>query len=258
MQSIGINLEPYARRGILNLQSSRPSVYGLEMHLVHLYKLIQDLGAKAVIIDPVTSLLLAGNEGETRSLLVRMIDLLKMRGITALMTSLTSAGDWVESTDVGISSLIDTWITLDNIKAGGERNRILQIVKSRGMNHSNQLREFMLSGRGVGLKDVYLGSQGVLTGSARLAQEGRDRDAEAARRIDSERRDIALQVEEKSLQARIQEIEDQIRSIGSDRKRIARQDRERGTRLADEARLMSLSRKVSPPAIGRGLQKGRS
>jgi circadian clock protein KaiC len=258
MQSIGINLEPYARRGTLHLQSARPTVYGLEMHLVHLYKLIQDLRAKAVVIDPVTSLLLAGNAAETRSLLVRLIDLLKMRGVTALMTSLTSDGAWVESTDVGISSLIDTWITLDNIKAGGERNRILQIVKSRGMNHSNQLREFILSGQGVGLKDVYLGSQGVLTGSARLAQEGRDRDAEEARRVEVERRDIALQVEEKSLQTRIQEIEEQLQSIGNDRKRISRLDRERGARLAAEARRMSLSRRVSTPPAGRGLQKGRT
>jgi circadian clock protein KaiC len=228
------------------------------MHLVHLYKLIQDLRAKAVVIDPVTSLLLAGNAGETRSLLVRLIDLLKTKGITALMTSLTSDGSWVESTDVGISSLIDTWITLDNIKAGGERNRILQIVKSRGMNHSNQLREFILSRQGVGLKDVYLGSQGVLTGSARLAQEARDRDAEAALRVDVERQDIVLQGEEKTLQARIQEIEGQLRAIGSDRKRIARQDRERAARLVEETRRMSLSRRVSSPTAGRDLQKGRN
>jgi circadian clock protein KaiC len=258
MKSIGIDLEPYVRRGTLNLQSSRPSVYGLEMHLVHLHKLIEDMGAKAVVIDPITSLLLAGNPAETRSLLVRLIDVLKTRNITALMTSLTSDGNWIESTDVGISSLIDTWITLDNVKAGGERNRILQIVKSRGMNHSNQLREFTLSGRGVGLKDVYLGSQGVLTGSARLAQEGRDRDEEAARRIDAERRDSALQVEEKTLRARIHEIENQLRGIGSDRERLARMDREREARIADEARRMSLSRRVSTPATGRGFQKGRS
>jgi circadian clock protein KaiC len=245
MKSIGIDLEPYVRRGLLNLQSSRPSVYGLEMHLVHLYKLIEDMGAKAVVIDPITSLLLAGNPAETRSLLVRLIDLLKTRGITAVMTSLTSDGNWIESTDVGISSLIDTWITLDNIKAGGERNRILQIVKSRGMNHSNQLREFILSRRGVGLRDVYLGTQGVLTGSARLAQEGRDRDAEAARRIDAERQDLALQGEEEALRARVLEIQEKLQALESDRNRRARLDRERDARVADEVRRMSLSRRAS-------------
>jgi len=247
MNSIGIDLERWVRKGLLNLQASRPSVYGLEMHLVHLHKMIQEMGAKAVVIDPVTALLVAGNPGETRSLLVRLIDLLKTKGITAILTSLTEDGVPLESSEVGISSLIDTWITLDHTRAGGERNRVLQIVKSRGMNHSNQVREFLLSDEGLQLKDVYLGSKGVLTGSARLAQEALDRAEESRRQFDLERQEIGLQVEENVLRGQISAIQEKLRIVTGDRHRLSRLDHERETRAAEDLRKMAISRRASMP-----------
>jgi len=248
MNSIGVGLERWVRKGLLNLHSSRPNIYGLEMHLVHLHKLVETMGAKAVVIDPITALLVAGNTGETRSLLVRLIDLLKTKGITSMFTSLSEDGSPLESSEVGISSLIDTWITLDHTRTGGERNRILQIVKSRGMNHSNQVREFLLSDRGVQLKDVYLGEQGVLTGSARLTQEARDRDEEARRQLDLEREDIGLQVEENVLRGRIAAIQEKLRVVSGDRKRLSRFDQEREERAVDEIQRLAMSRRagVSP------------
>jgi len=247
MNSIGIDLERWVRKGLLNLQASRPSVYGLEMHLVHLHKMIEEMDAKAVIIDPVTALLAAGNPGETRSLLVRLIDLLKTKGITAILTSLTEDGVPLESSEVGISSLIDTWITLDHTRSGGERNRVLQIVKSRGMNHSNQVREFLLSDEGLQLEDVYLGSRGVLTGSARLAQEALDRTEESRRQYDLERQEIGLQVEENVLRGQISAIQEKLRIVTGDRHRLTRLDHEREARANEDLRRMAESRRAALP-----------
>jgi circadian clock protein KaiC len=198
-----------------------------------------------VVIDPITALLVAGNAGEARLLLVRLIDLLKTRGITTLLTSLTEDGGPQETSEAGISSLIDTWITVDHTRAGGERNRILQIVKSRGMDHSNQVREFVLSDRGIQLKDVYLGGQGVLTGSARLTQEARDREEEARRRLDLEREDIGLQVEENVLRGRIAAIQEKLRVVAGDRKRLSRYDEEREGRASEEIQRLATSRRAA-------------
>lgn len=242
MRSIGIPLEKYIKKGLLRLEASRPSAYGLEMHLVHLHRLIEESGARTVVIDPVTALLLTSNEAETRSVLVRLIDLLKTRGITAMLTSLTEEDGSNESSEVGISSLIDTWVVLDNDHAGGERNRVLQIVKSRGMAHSNQVREFVLSDHGIRLRDVYLGAEGVLTGSARLSREAQDRSDEATRLMEAERQDIALRVEESALRGKISAIQEKLRAVENDRRRLARLDAERGVRLAEESRRMEASR----------------
>ena len=246
MSSIGIPLEKWVRKGLLNLQASRPSVYGQEMHLVHLHKLIEEMGVRAVIVDPVTAFQVTGNAGEIRSLLVRLIDLLKTRNITAMLTSLTRDEVGLASSDVGISSLIDTWISLDNFSVGGERNRILQVVKSRGMRHSNQVREFILSDRGIQLRDAYLGTQGVLTGSARLAQEARDRSEEVGRRIDAERQDLALRVEEEALRAQLKALEGKLVALEGERRRLTRVGRERAERVADESRRMAVSRSAGP------------
>ena len=247
MNSIGIGLERWVRKGLLNLQASRPSLYGLEMHLVHLHKIIEQIDAKAVIIDPVTALLIAGNPGEARSLLVRLIDLLKTKGITAILTSLSQDGVPLESSEAGISSLIDTWITLDHTRSGGERNRVLQIVKSRGMNHSNQVREFLLGNQGLQLKDVYLGSQGILTGSARLAQEARDRTEDARRQFTLEHEEKKLQVEENALRGQMAAIQEKLRILTGDRQRLTRFDEERELHVAEDLRRMAQSRRAMLP-----------
>ena len=130
-----------------------------------------------VILDPINAFMVGENQTEVKAMLLRLVDFLKMKRITAFFTSLTSAGDNLEITDVYISSLIDTWLLLRDIEIGGERNRGLYVLKSRGMAHSNQIREFRLTNHGIELLDVYVGAEGVLTGSARLSQETKD-DAE--------------------------------------------------------------------------------
>ena len=173
MRSIGIDLEQWVNKGLLTFQNNRPTLYGLEMHLVSMHKSIERFQPSIVVIDPISNLVAAASEAEVRSMLSRLIDYLKMKQITAFCTDLTAAID-IEETEVGISSLVDTWLLLKTIEASGERNRALYILKSRGMHHSNQIREFILSDDGIQLRNVYVGPGGVLTGSARIIQEEQD------------------------------------------------------------------------------------
>ena len=181
MRSIGINLEQWVNEGLLEFRNSRPSLYGLEMHLVTMHKEIEQFEPDIVIVDPISNLEAAASETEVKSMLSRLIDMLKMKGITAFCTDLTSVGGSLERTDAGISSLMDTWLLLQVIEGGGERNRGLYILKSRGMEHSNQVREFSLTNEGIKLQDVYIGPGGVLTGSSKLAQEAREKAESLAR-----------------------------------------------------------------------------
>src|SRR5262249_30182913 len=181
MRSIGVDLEPYLKKGNLRLHASRPSYLGLEAHLVQIHKMVSDFKPEVVIIDPISNFTTGGNYDEAQAMLLRIIDFLKERGTTALLTHLTASKSAFEATDIGISSLIDTWILLRDIELGGERNRGLYVLKSRGMHHSNQIREFLISDRGIMLQDVYVGREGVLTGSMRVAQEAREREAAVAR-----------------------------------------------------------------------------
>jgi circadian clock protein KaiC len=169
MRSIGIDLAPWIEGGLLRLEAARPSLYGLETHLSRVQRDIDLFQPASVIIDPFTSL--RGEWTDLHAMLLRMVDLIKAQGITALMTSLVTGEDRVNNTDQGISSLMDTWLSLTNLEFNGERNRGLYVLKSRGMKHSNQIREFILTEEGIRLVDAYIGPAGVLTGSARLAQE---------------------------------------------------------------------------------------
>jgi circadian clock protein KaiC len=150
------------------------------MHLVKIHKMVADLNPAAVIVDPISNFMDAGTEQDAQTMLLRLVDFLKARQITAFFTHLNSGGSATEKTDVGISSLIDTWLLLRDIELGGERNRGLYVLKSRGMKHSNQIREFLLTAEGIELQDVYLGPEGVLTGSMRAAQEAREKAAALA------------------------------------------------------------------------------
>ncbi len=187
MESIGIDLAKWQKKGLFKIIATRPSFYGLEMHLVHMYKAIESFQPSAVIIDPISNMISVGSFIEVRMMMTRLIDSLKSGGITSVFTSLTSSNSSNEESEVGISSLIDTWLSVKEVEAIGERNRALYILKSRGMPHSNQVREFLLTDQGVDLVEVYVGPQGVLTGSARRAQEAFERvQAEVAgvRRLD--------------------------------------------------------------------------
>jgi circadian clock protein KaiC len=181
MRSIGIDLGPWIKKGLLRFDSTRPTFYGLEMHLLRMHKLVTETKARVVVVDPITSYISLGDPLEVKSMLTRLIDFFKGNQITALFTSLTEGDSALEQSEVGISSLMDTWILLRPIESNGERNRGIWILKSRGMAHSNQIREFLITNQGIDLIDVYLGAEGVLTGSARAAREAREK-AEALRR----------------------------------------------------------------------------
>jgi len=181
MHSIGLDLRPHVQSGLLLFHAARPSLYGLETHLAGILRAINEFTPRAVVLDPITSLLGSAPPVEVRALVTRVIDVLKVRGITAIFTTLTGVGEGGLATDVGVSSLVDTWILLSDLELNGERNRGLFILKSRGMPHSNQIREFILTSDGVRLIPAYLGAEGVLTGSSRVAQESRARMAEAER-----------------------------------------------------------------------------
>jgi len=192
MRSIGLELAPMVERGLLAIVSSRPTLHGLEMHLATMHKHITELDPKLVVVDPISNFITSGTASEAHAMLLRLVDFLKAREITAVFVSLVSGGGVMEATDQGISSLIDTWILLRDIELGGERNRGLHVLKSRGTAHSNQVREFLLTSKGVELRDVYVGPDGVLTGSMRLAQEARERAASLARQqqIASKQREL--------------------------------------------------------------------
>jgi len=170
MQSIGIDFEPWMRRDLLRVHAQRPTALGLEAHLVAMHRLIDDWQPRAVVVDPITNMIAVGSESEVKAMLARLIDLMKLRQVTALFTSLTEGGGAAERTDLGVSSLMDVWMLLGNPEANGERNRAIQIVKARGMAHSNQVREFAITDHGIMLMDVSRRADGsVAIGSARAA-----------------------------------------------------------------------------------------
>lgn len=202
MQSIGIDLSPWQTSGLLRMLATRPTTHGLELHLATIHRHVEEFSPHVVILDPITSLINAGTAHAAGTMLLRLVDFLKGRGITAFLTSLTSGSD-TEQTEVGASSLVDTWLMLRAIESNGERNRGLFVLKSRGMAHSNQIREFTLGQQGMELRDVYLGPAGVLTGSSRLAQEAREEAERRGRSREIQRHRRELERRRRALDARI-------------------------------------------------------
>jgi circadian clock protein KaiC len=203
MRSIGIDLGPWVQKGLLQFQATRPTFYGLEMHLAATHKAVNDFKPKVVIFDPINTFVVGDKEFEVKTMLMRIVDFLKMNHITALFTSLTVSGTELEHTDTSISSLIDTWLLLRDIELNGERNRGMYVLKSRGMANSNQIREFVLTNHGVELREVYIGSSGVLTGSARKAQEALENAEVLTRKQDIERKKREIERKRKTLEAKI-------------------------------------------------------
>ena len=237
MRSLGLDLEPFVRKGLLRFHATRATLYGLETHLATIHKIVREFEPKVLVFDPANSLGFRSSRADASAMLTRLIDFLKMQQVTAMLTTMTSAETGLENSDADISSLVDTWLLLRDIELSGERNRAMYVLKSRGMAHSNQLREFLLTSHGIELKDVYLGAEGVLTGSARVAQEAREQ-AVAVRRqeeIDGKQRELERRRE--ALEARITalrkefeaEAEEARRVIGEEKMReeVLRQDRER-------------------------------
>jgi circadian clock protein KaiC len=203
MRSIGIDLEKFVRKGLLKFHNARPSTWGLEVHLAMIHKTISEFSPSVVMIDPITNFLAIGDRTETKAMLTRLIDFLKSREITAMFTSLTSSGHDIEDSEVDVSSLMDAWLLLKNIESNGERNRGLYILKARGIAHSNQVREFLLTDGGIKLIDAYIGSDGVLMGSARSSQLAREKAADIDRKSLMERKERELRRKQELYEAQL-------------------------------------------------------
>ncbi|MFZ2285911.1 MAG: circadian clock protein KaiC [Bacteroidales bacterium] len=216
MRSIGIKLAPWVQKGLLQFQATRPTFYGLEMHLAVTHKAVSAFKPDIVIMDPINTFILGDKENEVKTMLMRIVDFLKGNQITALFTSLTSSESALESSDVGISSLIDTWLLLRDIELNGERNRGMYVLKSRGMANSNQIREFILTDNGVRLREVYIGASGVLTGSARVAQEAHENAGLLRRKQDIEHRKRELERKRKVMQSRVASLHAEFKSEESE------------------------------------------
>jgi circadian clock protein KaiC len=248
MRSIGLDLAPHVRSGLLHIFPARPSLHGVEMHLAVMHKRINELKPTAVIIDPMSNFVSVGNATDVHSMLTRLVDFLKMNEITTLFTALTGGGAAMEATEVSMSSVMDTWLLVRDIEYGGERTRGLYVLKSRGMAHSNQIREFLLTKDGVKLLDVYTGAEGVLTGSARLAQEARERAAGALREQEIERRRIEMDQKRAALEAKIEALRSEFAAEHSAMLRdLEISEQQQNTLSADRA-AMALSRKMDLPA----------
>jgi circadian clock protein KaiC len=245
MRSVGINLGRYIQKGLLEFHAWRPTQHGLEMHLLRIHELVDQFNPQVVIVDPITNLISA-SLNEVHGMLMRLLDFLKDRQITAMFTTLTANRGADEQTEVGISSLTDTWILLRDLELNGERNRCLYVLKSRGMAHSNQIREFVLSRTGVHLLPAYIGSGTVYTGSARVAQEARER-AEASReqqQLEEKRKEFSTR--RNLLESQIAALRSELSSGEAEFARLARQRNERQHRVALDREEMGKIRGVTP------------
>lgn len=203
MRSVGIELEKFVRKGLLRFHNARPAAWGLEVHLAMIHQIISEFEPAVVVVDPITNFLAAGDPIETKSMLTRLIDFLKLKQITAMFTSLTSGAAELEDSVVGVSSLMDAWLLVKNIESNGERNRGLYILKARGIAHSNQVREFVLTNHGIELIDAYIGFEGVLMGSARLSQLARETTSQFERQQKSARKERELRRKQEVYEAQL-------------------------------------------------------
>jgi circadian clock protein KaiC len=207
MKSVGLDLPKWVAKGLLQFSAKRPTLFGLETHLAAMHREVMRFEPAAVIVDPLSALMNAGEAGDVQAMVLRLVDYLKSRGVTTLFTSLTHGNVEHARTDVHISSLMDTWLLLYNRESGGEHNRQLYLLKSRGMAHSNQIREFLITSSGIKLREVYIGPEGVLTGSARTQQEHKDRVATHAREQERERRGQENLRKRREIEAQIKRLQ---------------------------------------------------
>jgi len=257
MRSIGINLEQWVNKGLLEFRNSRPTLYGLEMHLVTMHKAVERFNPAIVVVDPISNLASVASGVEVKSMLSRLIDYLKMKGITAFCTEL--AEESLERPDIGVSSLVDTWLLLRVIEASGERNRGLYILKSRGMDHSNQVREFSLTGIGIQLRDVYIGAGGVLTGAGRVAQEAREKMELLERTQEIERKQRDIERKKAVIEAQIAALRVGFEAEKDDLEQAIAREKLHQEVLVEETQAMALSRKSDeiPVIAGKAVKPGK-
>jgi circadian clock protein KaiC len=248
MRSISLDLAPWVKKGLLEFVASRPYFYGLEMHLAIIHKRIQQFKPQLVVIDPVSNFVDTGTQAEANAMLVRLVDFLKQQQITAVFVSLTSGGMMRESTDEGFSSLIDTWLLVRDIELGGERNRGMYILKARGTAHSNQIREFLITNKGIDIQDVYVGSEGVLTGSMRKAQEAREQAEKQVLQDVMQRKQRELVRKRRALEAKIIALQAELETEEEDIATLLETDRLSAAQEISTREAMGRSRKSDKAA----------
>jgi circadian clock protein KaiC len=242
MKSIGLDLESCVNKGLLQFHAVRSTFYGLETHLVQMQKLIDEFKPSVVIVDPITNLINAGDQNDVKSMLTRLIDYLKSKQITSIFTNLTRLNG-LESTESEISSIMDTWILLRDIELGGERNRGIYVLKSRGMAHSNQIREFLITSKGIDIINVYTGQSGVLTGSARLAQETKDKTAEDSRKDEIEKLQRDLERKRKLMEAQVAVLQAEFAAKEEEVKQLINQQKRQDKAASENRQKMGRMRK---------------
>ena len=213
MLSISIDLQEHIDNGLLKFQTARPTLNGLEMHLVAIHKLVNEFKPSVVILDPITNLITVGSVSDVKLMLIRLIDFLQASQITLLFTALNLNSVINEQTDEGVSSLVDAWLLMKDIEYNGERNRGLYVIKSRGMKHSNQVREFIITDEGLDLVDVYLGADGVLTGSARETQQLQEVTGAVLREHAVSRKDREIERKRFVLESKIASLKEEFESV---------------------------------------------
>jgi circadian clock protein KaiC len=248
MSSIGIDLARWLKKGLLKFHAARPSLYGLEMHLLTFHKVIEEFNPQVFIVDPISNLSAAGTTSEVKSILTRLVDYLKMKNISTFLTDLTHFTGSLEHTSEEISSLIDTWLLLRDIELNGERNRGLYILKSRGMSHSNQIQEFLLTNQGIGLIDIYTGSGEVLTGSARATQEAGEKAFDLARWHEVDRRLREQERKKNALEAKITALRAEFDVETEEVRLMAEEEQKRQAVQAEDRLDMAHLRRGKPAA----------
>lgn len=248
MRSLGLDLKPWVDAGLLRIWSARPSAYGLETHLAVLAQLIEEVSPSVAVLDGIAGLASGASSSEVTSLVSRQFDLLKSREITTMATSL---GHGDETSSIEVSSLVDNWLLLRNVEANGERNRLVFVLKSRGTAHSNQVREFVLTDHGIELVEVYVGPAGMLAGSARLAQEAVERDAEADQADDAERHRRELRGRISEGEAHLVAVQDQLAAERAEIDRIDRRERRQVAEAETDRQSMATKRWADAPSNGR-------
>jgi circadian clock protein KaiC len=260
MRSIGLDLAPCVKKGLLKFVASRPYHHGLEMHLAVIHKLILEFQPSLIVIDPISNFMNTGTQADASAMLVRLVDFLKQQQITGVFVSLTSDG-MREGTNEGLSSLIDTWLLVRDIELGGERNRGMYILKSRGTAHSNQIREFLITNKGIDIQDVYVGSDGVLTGSMRKAQEAREQVARQTLHDEMLRKQRELVRKRRSLEARIIALQAELETEEEEIKTLLENDRINSEQAISIREAMGRSRgsdtTETPKAKSHGGKNGR-
>ncbi|MCK8781688.1 circadian clock protein KaiC [Rhizobium sp. NTR19] len=244
MRSIGVDLQPYMDTDMLRHIAARPTFYSLEMHLAVMLREVQRFGPSLVVLDPISAFIGNADQLEVQAMLLRMVDFLKSNGITGVFSHLMHSQDGATETDVGMSSLMDAWILLLNREANGEFNRELYLLKARGMSHSNQVREFVMSDTGITLIPPYLGEGRALTGSARRAEEAKLRRAELARRAEVERLSESVEKRRRQAQAQIEALQDEMQADEAELNRLRLEEENYRAQLEADRALMEQSRRV--------------